>query len=78
MYYKGDCFSPLQQGPCREGEWLVMEREEGVCKKMPCESPIQFLKNGECIFGVDMTKRGKTEALEFQVVTSHTRRAVRG
>merc|ERR1711997_1428257 len=33
-------------------------REEGVCKKMPCESPIQFLKNGECIFGVDLKKRG--------------------
>ena len=79
LYFQGDCYSPLQQGPCGAGEWLIMEkgREEGVCKKMPCESPIQvsfyflcscelevslclqFLKNGECIFGVDLKKRGK-------------------
>ena len=43
LYFQGDCYSPLQQGPCGPGEWLIMEkgREEGVCKKMPCESPIQ-------------------------------------
>ena len=60
LYFQGECYSALQQGPCREGEWLVMERgrQEGSCQNTPCESPIQFLKNGECIFGVDITKRG--------------------
>ena len=43
LYFRGDCYSPLQRGPCEEGQWLIMEKgnEEGVCKKMPCESPIQ-------------------------------------
>ena len=43
LYFRGDCYSPLQRGPCGDGQWLIMEkgREEGVCKKMPCESPIQ-------------------------------------
>ena len=77
LYFKGECYTPLSQGPCKDGEWLIMEKggDEGVCKKTPCESPIQvsliclkpeqrhinilqFLKNGECIFGVDLTKRG--------------------
>merc|ERR1711884_651447 len=60
LYHKGECYSPLTQGPCNRGEWLVMEKggEEGVCRQTPCESPIQFLKNGECIFSVDLTKRG--------------------
>jgi len=63
LYYGGDgqCYLPLQQGPCKQREWLIMEKGNagtGVCKKTPCESNIQFLQNGECIFGVDLTKRG--------------------
>ena len=39
----GDCYTPLSQGPCQEGEWLIMKKggEEGVCSKTPCDSPIQ-------------------------------------
>ena len=39
----GECFSPLTQGPCQRGEWLIMEKggEEGVCRQTPCESPIR-------------------------------------
>ena len=97
----GDCYTPLSQGPCQEGEWLIMKKggEEGVCSKTPCDSPIQvkyceqrliqeaeqkrqnvskvaketrkslrllfiiflfqFLKNGECIFGVDLARRSQ-------------------
>ena len=32
----------------------------GVCKKTPCDSNIQFKsKTGECIFGVDILRRGE-------------------
>ena len=32
----------------------------GVCKKTPCESNIQFRsEKGECIFGVDLLRRGQ-------------------
>eukprot|EP00092_Neocalanus_flemingeri_P021304 GFUD01023089.1.p1 GENE.GFUD01023089.1~~GFUD01023089.1.p1 ORF type:complete len:151 (-),score=42.80 GFUD01023089.1:78-530(-) len=63
LYYGGDgqCYLPLQQGPCEQGEWIIMEKGGsglGICRKTPCESNIEFLKDGQCIFGVDLTKRG--------------------
>eukprot|EP00091_Calanus_sinicus_P024937 TRINITY_DN9245_c0_g1_i1.p1 TRINITY_DN9245_c0_g1~~TRINITY_DN9245_c0_g1_i1.p1 ORF type:complete len:116 (-),score=24.60 TRINITY_DN9245_c0_g1_i1:39-386(-) len=58
-----ECYLPLQQGPCATGEWVIMEKGGnglGVCKKTPCESNIQFRsEKGECIFGVDLLRRGQ-------------------
>jgi len=45
------CHFATDQGPCRQGEWLVMTKDSdglGVCKKAPCASNHEVLVDGFC------------------------------
>ena len=32
------CYSLLEQGPCQEGEWLIIDQDVATCKTIPCDS----------------------------------------
>merc|ERR1712079_943978 len=47
LYYKGECYSPLTQGPCGEGQWLIMERggQEWDCKRTYLSLPFGLISD---------------------------------
>merc|ERR1712107_555456 len=43
------CHTPTSQGPCQNGEWFVMARDNsgmGVCEKAPCKNNQMILVEG--------------------------------
>ena len=45
----GECFHPASQGPCEDGEWLVVKNSGMLeCERNPCEHPDQVEFSGRC------------------------------
>merc|ERR1711918_293131 len=64
LYFEGDCHTPLQQGPCGEGEWLIMERgrQEGPARRLPAS--LRYSSSRMESAYLESTSRGEASCVE--------------